>query len=157
VAEQAKHSKDLGIRRLQAESVLTLSRLLRRTEQRVSELLVAEGLHDITHAQANAMMVIFQAKTPHTASQVAAALGVSEVTVARFVKSLESGAWVQRVRSPSDGRAWLLRPTDKAFAALPNFIRVSNAMLDETYAGFSVTEIRQLLSIIDRVRANLRC
>ena len=155
--KQAKSMIDLRLRRLQAGSVLSLNRVIRRTEQRVSERLKDEGLTDITPAQANAMMVLFQAKTPRTASQVAGALGVSEVTVARFVRSLEAGAWVERSRSLKDGRAWLLRPTQKAFDALPNFISVSNAMMDETYAGFSIEEIELLLSIIERVRANLQC
>jgi DNA-binding MarR family transcriptional regulator len=153
----AKELKNLEFRRLQAESVLALGRIRRRSEQRILEMLKAEGLHDITPAQANAMMVLFQAKSPRTASQVAGDLGVSEVTVARFVKSLEQGAWVERTPNPEDGRAWLLRPTQKAYTALPHFVRVSNAVLDETFDGFSKQEISVLLSIIERVRANLGC
>jgi len=152
-----KELKNLEFRRLQAESVLALARIRRRSEQRILEMLKAEGLHDITPAQANAMMVLFQAKSPRTASQVAGDLGVSEVTVARFVKSLEQGAWVERTPNPEDGRAWLLRPTQKAYTALPHFVRVSNAVLDETFDGFSKQEISVLLSIIERVRANLGC
>ena len=155
--KEAKSPINLRMRRMQADSVLSLNRVIRRTEQRVSRRLTDAGLTDITPAQANAMMVLFQAKGPKTASQVATALGVSEVTVARFVKSLEAGAWVERARGPTDGRSWLLRPTQKAFDALPDFISVSNAMMDETYAGFSIEEIELLLSIIERVRANLHC
>jgi len=153
----AKELKNLEFRRLQAESVLALSRIRRRSEQIVAEMLTSEGLTDITPAQANVMMVLFQAKSPLTASQVASGLGVSEVTIARFVKSLESGAWVERTPSPSDGRARLLRPTQKAYDALPQFVRVSNAVMDQTYEGFAQEEIGQLLSIIDKVRANLGC
>ncbi|MEE2903135.1 MAG: MarR family transcriptional regulator [Myxococcota bacterium] len=145
----------LELRRRQAEIVLMLTRILRENEQKVSSSLGEQGLHDITSAQANVLMVLFQAKEPLTASQVAEILGVSEVTVARFVKALTSSGWVDRLRSERDARMWHLKPTSKAYDALPKFIRVSNQMLDETFDGFSIDDFETLWSIISRVRVNL--
>ena len=145
----------LELRRRQAEIVLMLGRILRENEQKVSASLVREDLKDVTSAQANVLMVLFQAKQPLTASQVAEILGVSEATVARFVKALDSAGWVDRRRSERDARRWHLKPTPKAYEALPKFIRVSNQMLDETFDGFSLEDFETLWSIISRVRVNL--
>ncbi len=150
-----KSPPSIELRRRQAEIVLMLTRILRENEQKVSANLAEQGLQDITSAQANVLMVLFQAKQPLTASQVAEILGVSEVTVARFVKALTSAGWVDRLRSERDARMWHLKPTPKAYDALPKFIRVSNQMLDETFDGFSIEDFETLWSIISRVRVNL--
>ena len=150
-----KNPPSLELRRRQAEIVLILSRILRENEQKVSANLADEGLADITSAQANLLMVLFQARQPLTASQIAEILGVSEATIARFVKALDSSGWVERHRSERDARMWHLKPTAKAYEALPKFIRVSNQMLDKTFAGFDADDFDTLWSIISRVRANL--
>lgn len=152
----SKSAKSLVFRRSQAEAVLALARIRRRTEQRINELLAGEGL-DVTAQQANAMMVLFQRREPMTARELADELAVTEVTVGRFVKALDNGGWVARTPDPTDGRAMLLRPTKKAYDALPRFIRVSNTMLDETFAGFTKQEVATLGAIINRVRDNLSC
>ena len=151
----APSSPSLELRKRQAEIVLMLTRILRENERKVSVNLAEQGLHDITSAQANVLMVLFQAKQALTASQVAEILGVSEVTIARFVKALTSAGWVDRLRNVRDARMWHLKPTPKAYDALPKFIRVSNQMLDETFDGFSIDDFETLWSIINRVRVNL--
>ena len=147
-------SSDLSLRRLQADLLLALTRIRRQTERLAGERLEAAKL-EVTSAQANAMLALFQARRPMTARQLAEALGVTEVTVARFVKALEAGAWVARVPDPSDARAMLLSPTKKARDALPRFIAVSNAMLDAAFAGFERAELDALAAVVERIRANL--
>jgi DNA-binding MarR family transcriptional regulator len=83
-------------------------------------------------------------------------MSVSEVTVGRFVKALERDGWVTREADPDDGRAWLLRPTRKAYRALPRFIRVSNALLDRAFADFSEAEVNRVVATGERIRENLR-
>lgn len=150
----SRPSKDLAFRRMQADAVLAMARIRRQSERRIAELLEAQDL-DISAAQAGAMMVLFQAREPMTARQLATEMAVSEVTIGRFVKVLETKEWVGRKPDPSDARAQLLLPTKKARAALPRFIKVSNAVLDETFAGFDKAELSALVSTIDRVRSNL--
>ena len=147
---------NLRFRRLQADSSLAMARIRRRTEQRATQLLADSGLA-VTAAQANAMQVLFAAREPITARKLADGLGVSEVTVARFVKALVAGGWVDRKPFPGDARASLLVPTPVAYEMLPKFIDVSNTILDETFDGFSHDEVEQLSGVIDRVRTNLGC
>lgn len=152
---KSKTLKSLAFRRLQADSVLGMTRIRRQIERRIADLLAAEGLGEITPAQANAMMVLFQAREPITAKRLADELALTEPTVARFVRALEDGQWVERRTDPADNRARLLLPTPKAYAALPGFINVSNTMLDEAFEGFSPTEIEAVAAVVGRLRTNL--
>lgn len=146
---------DLAMRRQQADAFLSFSRITRRVERRVAELLEAHGLADVTPAQANVLMVLFQARAPLTARHVADAMSLSQPTIGRFVHALEREGWVERRPDPADSRALHVRPTKKAFAALPRFIEVSNALLDEAFAGFSPAMVRRIARTVERILGNL--
>ena len=145
---------DLSLRHRQAEAWLLLGRLHTRVSEAVTAQFRDEGIADITPAQANALMVLFQRRHPLTARQLAGELGVSEVTVGRFVRRLEAGGWVERTRDPDDGRAILLRTTRKARTLLPAFVRLSNQMMDQLFAGFSPDEVAQLQGLLARLQEN---
>lgn len=145
---------DLEQRRVMAEVLLDFTRIRHATERRVGELLAQAEL-DVTPAQANVLMILVQHRKPMTARQLAAAMELSEVTVGRFVRALEGGAWVERERDPSDSRAILVRPTTSARAALGRFIAVSNALQDAAFAGFSAEDLKRVAACTARVRGNL--
>ena len=73
----------------------------------------------------------------------------------RTVKSLVADGWVDRDRDPDDRRAFQLSLTAKARETFPQFVRVSNAMLDEIFADMPANEVETLLGIVERVRKNL--
>lgn len=150
----AAHVTDLHTRRVQAELLLDLQRIRHLAERRTAELLAAEGL-EVTPAQANVLLALVQHREPMTASQLAKALEVTEVTVGRFVRRLESDGWIQRERDPTDARAILITPTVRARAALPGFIRVSNALADQVLAGIEGERMHALARMTQEIRANL--
>ena len=147
--------RDLRLRRLEAEAYLNVSRIHRVIDRRVAELFQAEGFDDVTPAQANALMILYQAKEPVTARALAQLMSLSEVTVGRFVRALEAEGWVDRSEDPNDSRAMLIRPTAKAYGALPRLINISNALLDEAFVGFDASDVAQLTNLIIRIRENL--
>jgi DNA-binding MarR family transcriptional regulator len=146
---------DIAARRKQADAALELSRINREMERRIQQLLALERLEDVTPAQANAMMILFQEKAPMTARQIAREMNLSEVTVGRFVRSLEGAGWVKRDADPKDTRAILIRPSAKAYRAFPRFLNVSNALLDVAFAGFTKKEVEALGRLVERVRMNV--
>jgi DNA-binding MarR family transcriptional regulator len=146
---------DIAQRRKQADAALELSRINREMERRVQQLLEHEKLRDVTPAQANAMMILFQEKTPMTARQLARQMNLSEVTVGRFVRALERAGWVRREADPKDTRAILIQPSKKAYRAFPRFLNVSNALLDVAFAGFTKKEVEALGKLVERVRMNV--
>lgn len=146
---------DIGLRRLQTEALLDLNRIRLLSERRVEALLLEHDLQDITPAQANALMVLFQARTPLPAARLAEELAVSEVTVGRFLRALEASGWVERWRDPSDSRRVLVRPSERARRALPRFIAVSNAVLDQAFGCFDQESIEEIAVRVAMVRHNL--
>ena len=146
---------DIVHRRKQADTALELSRINREMERLIQQLLEGEKLTGVTPAQANAMMILFQEKAPMTARQLARQMNLSEVTVGRFVRSLENAGWVTRESDPKDTRAILLRPSKKAYRAFPRFLNVSNALLDAAFAGFTKKEVETLGRLVERVRMNV--
>lgn len=146
---------DIVHRRKQADTALELSRINREMERRIQLLLEQERLRDVTPAQANAMMILFQEKAPMTARQLAGEMNLSEVTVGRFVRALESAGWVTRTADPKDTRAILIRPSKKAYRAFSRFLNVSNALLDTAFAGFTKKEVEVLGKLVERVRMNV--
>lgn len=146
---------DLQVRRQQADAFLTFSRILRQVERKVAALLAEHGLDDVTPAQANVLMVLFQERRPLTARQLAERLGISQPTVGRFIHALDRGGWVERRPDPDDSRAMLVKPTRKAAAALPRFIQVSNTMLDVAFAGFSPQRVARIARTTQQIQQNL--
>lgn len=146
---------DIPLRRCQVRAMLDLGRIHAVISRRAKALFEEQGLADITPAQANVLMVLFGEKAPMTARALHRRLGVSEVTVSRFVVTLEKRGWVQRRRDPNDARAMLVEPTGRAREALPRFIRVTNGLLDETFAGFERDELEVLAGAVRRLTANL--
>ncbi len=146
---------ELVRRRRQTAAFQDLARIIRSMDRNVEALFVEAGIRDITPAQANALMVLFEARRPMTARRMAQALGLSEVTVGRFLKALETNGWVERRRDPEDCRAILASPTQGAHELLPRFIHVSNTIMDQAFAGLDATQREALFVAIRRVRENL--
>jgi len=145
----------LELRRLQTEAYLNLGRIHRALERRIAALFAREGLADVTPQQAAVLMVLFQARRPLTARDLAEHQGLSQPTVGRFVKALAEQGWVTREADPADARAILIRPTRKAQRALPRFIAVSNAMLDAAFEDVSEAAVRRIARATARLRENL--
>ncbi len=146
---------DLALRRLQTQALVDLGRIRQATERHVERWLAEAGLEDVTPAQANALLVLVNARRPLAQAHLAQALSVSKVTVGRFVRALEEAGWVERTRDPEDSRAYRLAPTAKAREALPRFISVSNQLLDAAFQGLDDAGIARAAECVATIRANL--
>ncbi|MCB9684908.1 MAG: MarR family transcriptional regulator [Alphaproteobacteria bacterium] len=146
---------DLRRRRVQTRAMIDLARIRHASEALVESLLREHGLEDVTPAQANALMVLIDARRSLTAAELARELSLSEVTVGRFVRALEAGGWIAREPDPTDARALRLSATPKTRELLPRFIAVSNALLDQAFAGFDEERIAAFAEALATVRENL--
>ena len=115
----------------------------------------AEQLSDITPQQAKVLLLLFQEKRAVTGQEIAEKLAISPVTVSRFLRALESNEWVERERDPRDGRASLIRPTEKAYTALPRFIEISNDLMDEVFGHLNEASLQQFASTVASVQEQL--
>ena len=142
-------------RLLQAETYLAIERILRSVRQRMEARFEAEKLSDITPQQAKVLLLLFQEKRAVTGQEIAEKLAISPVTVSRFLRALESNEWVERERDPRDGRASLIRPTEKAYTALPRFIEISNDLMDEVFGHLNEASLQQFASTVASVQEQL--
>lgn len=146
---------DVSLRRKQAETMLALSRIHQRLLGVIRTTLERHGVSDLTPARANALLVLFQARQPLHASQLAAQLAVSEVTVSRLVKRLVDDGWVERSPDPSDRRAMLLGTTARAKTLFPQLVDVTNSVMDALFAGLDDAELEELVQWMGRIQHNL--
>ena len=153
--DSGKNDDQLAVRRCQVESFFIMQRLQKAVQERTATHFKDLNLKDITPSQANVLMVIIQRRRPMSARDIHRELGVTEVTISRLVSTLVANDWITKVRNPKDGRAALLSPTAKARQHLPDFIKVANLLLDETFLGLSRQELKTLHDIIQRVDGNL--
>ena len=88
----------------------------RHLENRVLAAVTAAG-YDVTIAQARVLQRIGPDGTRLT--ELAEAAQVTKQTAGFLVDQLEKAGYVERVPDPRDGRARLVRVTDKAMEAMP--------------------------------------
>ena len=149
-AVETKHAH----RRIQTGLLLDLARIQARYHRLVVGRFAREQL-DITPSQAQALLVLLEADQALSAQELARELGMSKVTVGRFVRGLIERGWVERSRDPTDQRRYHLRPTDQTRQALPRFVRLSNASMDQLFEGLQRDEIEQLGAWLGRIRTNI--
>ncbi|MGO4596786.1 MarR family winged helix-turn-helix transcriptional regulator [Terrabacter sp. 2RAF25] len=89
----------------------------RDVENRVVAAMRTAGIHDITLAQARVAARIGPHGTRLT--ELAEQAQVTKQTATALVDRLEAAGYVERVPDPRDGRARLVRLTDKAEALTP--------------------------------------
>jgi len=143
-------------RRLEADTYLAIERALKQVKQRMEDRFTIEGLTDVTPQQAKLLMVLFHhPKGSLRASDLAKSLGVSAVTVARFLKNLEQKGWVERTKSTQDARATSIIASAKAYEALPSFIRVSNLLMDEVFGSFDQGELEDFAHNVKKIQDEL--
>lgn len=147
--------ENLALRREQTEVWLNLQRIARALTRASEDGLQMAGLTDITPAQSTVLMTLFQEKKPLTARQLAGSLEVTEVTVSRFIQTLERNGWVHREPDPDDRRARLVHLTPRATQNLPLLASVSNAVLDLAFSDFDRWEVVQLSTDLARMQSSL--
>ncbi len=146
--------QDLDLRALQTELFLELTQLVSIQHRCAAVRLSAKGL-DVTPAQARALMALFQAREPLTQQQLSLRLGCTEASLVRVVRGLREGGWILRSPHPSDGRMYLLSPTEVARDRLPDFADVSNRLFDEVFADMDQASTQALLRQIQTLRHGL--
>lgn len=145
---------DLERRRAQLAAMFALEQVHTRVQHRLTAGFAEHGLDDVTPAQAGALAVLFELRET-TTSTVARRLGLADVTVGRFMSALERYGYVRRRRNPADGREQLVSPTAKARSRLPDFIEVTNQVLDGLFGDLETDAVDQLTAGLVRAADRL--
>ncbi|MDX3661002.1 MarR family transcriptional regulator [Streptomyces sp. ID05-26A] len=123
----------------------------REVENRILAAVVEAGF-EITQAQARVLMRVGPDGTRLT--ELAEAAQVTKQTAGFLVDQLEKAGYVERVPDPSDGRARLVRVTEKAKEAVP----VANAEMARIEAEWEqhigkrrMTQLREALEMLGEI------
>jgi len=93
---------------------------------------------------------------PPTQAELAQHLDLTPMAVATLVDRMEAAGWVTRRPSATDRRANAIELQPRAEVALEKAFAVSDRVQEAALAGFSAAERKQLVSMLQRVRANLQ-
>jgi len=88
-------------------------------------------------------------------TQIACEMEVTPASVARTVKSLDAGGYIERNESEGDSRRNEIRITEKGKAVTEESRRMFTALDDEICAGFSDGELMQLRDFFRRMLENI--
>jgi DNA-binding MarR family transcriptional regulator len=91
-----------------------------------------------------------------TQADLAQQLDLTPMGVATLCDRMEAAGWIVRRPSATDRRANSIELRPQAEVALDKAIAVSDAVQESALAGFSAAERKQLLAMLQRVRANLQ-
>ena len=78
------------------------------------------------------------------------------MAVATLVDRMEAAGWITRRPSDTDRRANAIELQPRAEAALEKAFAVSDRVQEAALAGFTAAERKQLVGMLQRVRANLQ-
>jgi DNA-binding MarR family transcriptional regulator len=93
---------------------------------------------------------------PPTQAELAQHLDLTPMAVATLVDRMEAAGWITRRPSETDRRANAIELQPRAEVALDKAFAVSDRVQEAALAGFSAAERKQLVSMLQRVRANLQ-
>ena len=93
---------------------------------------------------------------PPTQAEIAQHLDLTPMAVATLVDRMEAAGWIARKPSETDRRANIVTLQPQAVAALDKAMLLGDRVQDAALAGFSAAERKQLVAMLQRVRANLQ-
>ncbi len=92
---------------------------------------------------------------PWTQAELAQRLELTPMGVATLCDRMEAAGWIARRPSATDRRANAIELQPRAEEALVKAMAVGDRVQESALAGFSPAERKQLLAMLQRVRANL--
>lgn len=91
-----------------------------------------------------------------TQAELAQNLDLTPMAVATLVDRMAAAGWISRRPSETDRRANSIELQPRAEAAMDKALAVSDRVQEAALAGFSAAERKQLVAMLQRVRANLQ-
>jgi DNA-binding MarR family transcriptional regulator len=82
-------------------------------------------------------------------------LEIEPITLCRIVDRLEEAGLVERLRDPTDRRAWRLQITAGAQPLIEKLKGIGAQLVEEAFAGIDPVEIQAARDVLARIRDNV--
>lgn len=135
-----------------SDGVQRLAHLMNRARAQV----VARAEYDIEWSATMLIMVLVK-NGPMRSSALAQLVQADPSTVSRTVASMVTDGLVERRPDPSDGRAILLMPTDKAEHVYRHHCAVRDQHFANVLDGWSETDVATLSGLLSRFTDDFEC
>lgn len=117
-------------------------------DSRIQSLGIHPGQHFV-------LVQLQKANGVPTQAKLAEEMNVSPALVARTLKQLEGGGYIQRAGSRSDGRCNEISITEKGENVLHEGMEVFQDVDERSFAGFSDAEIYQFRQLLEKLLNNM--
>lgn len=117
--------------------------------RQVNQRLIEEGFPDYRHAY----LPVFQSRDGSRVTELAERAQITKQSMGELVRALEERGYVERVPDPRDGRAVLIRRTERGWALNRAARRFVQELQDEWAKELGEEEMNELLRILRRLAA----
>lgn len=143
---------DTTARRRPENLAILLREPFRAMSEELMERLAAQGHGEVRFPHGNVLQFLDDAGT--RVSVLAQRAQMTKQSMAQLVAHLEAHGYVERVPDPDDGRAKLVRATDRGrevFAVVREFVADVEARLEERMGAERIRQLRALLEELNQV------
>jgi len=90
-----------------------------------------------------------------TQTELAELVDMEKAPLGKALDRLEAGGWIERRPDATDRRVNRVVATGKIDPMLPQLLPIAREVFDMALAGLSPAEVKALMAILDRMKANL--
>jgi DNA-binding MarR family transcriptional regulator len=120
----------------------------------LEDQLAKEGLDALVPAYGNILTVLYNHEGQLMMKEIGEIIGKDKSTISLLVKKLVNLGYIKREKSKEDGRVTYIVLTEKSYAIKDQFDKISNALFETAYDGFSEDEKETFLALLKKMNNN---
>lgn len=103
-------------------------------------------------------IILYSLKCKHemTVGDLVEASMTDAATVSRSLVQLCEAGFIEKIRSPDDGRVWIVKLTKKGWTLAPKMERLFHELADRSFGVLAVEERRQLATLLAKLVCHLK-
>ena len=113
------------------------------------------NIEGILPAHGPILYFLFGRNGPVAMKEIVERVGRVKSTVTGMINTLEQHGYVEKFRSPEDGRVMLVQLTEKGKSIRPEVDKVSATVIEKTYGTMPEKERTQLVVLLAKLEKNL--
>jgi len=115
-----------------------------------------EEIHGILPAHGIVLFFLFEQHHPVAMKEIVEKVGRVKSTVTGMINTLEHHGYVEKFRSPEDGRVILVQLTEKGRSIRSAFERIAGSMLEKLYGDMPQADREKLIELLSQILGNLK-
>lgn len=131
-----------------------LSKTKKKMTKFIENQLIEEGIEGLVPAYGNILTVLYNNDGKLMMKDIANIVGKDKSTITALIKNLMALGYVQKIKSKKDKRITYIELTEKSYAIQSKFDRISKALSNRAYHGFTEEEKATFLELLKKMNNN---